>query len=469
MNVGSFKEREIIIVVIVSIFIISIVTLFYGTYDVQRDVRESLFEQQRNRQLTQVEAIANNIRSDSELALSHLRGLANSLYLQNGDLSGNETENLFKDTYAEVSSIGDRLFVIDNKNIVRLNIVPQGEDPFIGTDMSSIQWVIEARSNLASTFSKGVVGLDGKHRIFITHPIINRQDGTYMGLVGLAIPTIQFFEKYASVNNIESQFLVAYDREGNYIATPRTELLGKNFLSEEVQRFFNYNAEQNKLYGQVFGERKPSHAVYDFGGGERLNTGYPIIIRGQPVYFIFVVTPTETIYSQIEGILNRQQTDLFIQRLVFVGGIAAVAFFVVRLNSKLKQKVKERTTSLEESNQKLVKANKMLGTHDKIQREFINIAAHELRTPIVPILTLSEILYSKIKERQQQKGHKQGGEEEEEQKEMLEIILRNANRLHQLTEDILDVTRIESNTLTLRKERLNLNDVILNVVEDYRK
>ncbi len=52
---------------------------------------------------------------------------------------------------------------------------------------------------------------------------------------------------------------------------------------------------------------------------------------------------------------------------------------------------------------------------------------------------------------------------------MLQTILRNANRLHQLTEDILDVTRIESNTLTLRKERFNLNDVILNVVEDYRK
>jgi hypothetical protein len=92
--------------------------------------------------------IANNIRSDSQLALSHLRGLANSLCLQNGDLSGNATENLLKDTYNEVNGIGDRLFVIDNKNIVRLNIVPQGENPFIGTDMSSIEWVTEARSNL---------------------------------------------------------------------------------------------------------------------------------------------------------------------------------------------------------------------------------------------------------------------------------------------------------------------------------
>src|SRR5215217_7673038 len=474
MNLSSFREKEVAIVVIVSIFIISIVTLFYSTYDVQRDVRESLFEQQKDRQLSQVELIANNIRSDSQLALSHLRGLANSLYLQNGDLSGNATENLLKDTYNEVNSIGDRLFVIDNKNIVRLNIVPEGENPFIGTDMSSIDWVREARSKLAPMFSKEVVGLDGKHMIFITHPIINRQDGNYVGLVGLAIPTVEFFEKYGSVYNIESQFLVAYDKEGNYIATPRTELLGKNFFSEEVQKFFDYNADENRLYGQVFGERIPSYAVYDFGGGERLNTGYPVMINGEAAYFIFVVTPIETIYSQIDNILSRQQVDLLMQRLVSIAAIAAVTFFVIRLNNKLKQKVKERTKSLEELNEKLIKANERLEGNDKVQKEFINIAAHELRTPIVPILNLSEILYSNVKEHHQQQQQlqqreAQGEQQQQQQKEMLEIILRNANRLHQLTEDILDVTRIESHTLKLRKERFNLNDAILNVIEDYRE
>ena len=479
MNLNSFREKEVAIVVIVSIFIISIVTLFYSTYDVQRDVRESLFEQQKDRQLSQVELIANNIRSDSQLALSHLRGLANSLYLQNGDLSGNATENLLKDTYNEVNGIGDRLFVIDNKNIVRLNIVPEGENPFIGTDMSSIDWVTEARSKLAPMFSKEVVGLDGKHRIFITHPIINRQDGNYVGLVGLAIPTVEFFEKYGSVYNIESQFLVAYDKEGNYIATPRTELLGKNFFSEEVQKFFDYNADENRLYGQVFGERIPSYAVYDFGGGERLNTGYPVMINGEAAYFIFVVTPIETIYSQIDNILSRQQVDLLMQRLVSIAAIAAVTFFVIRLNNKLKQKVKERTKSLEELNEKLIKANEQLEGNDKVQKEFINIAAHELRTPIVPILNLSEILYSNVKEHHHQQQlqqreaqgeqHQLQQQEQEEQKEMLEIILRNANRLHQLTEDIMDVTRIESQTLQIRKERFNLNDAIVDFVEHYRK
>jgi two-component system sensor histidine kinase VicK len=118
--------------------------------------------------------------------------------------------------------------------------------------------------------------------------------------------------------------------------------------------------------------------------------------------------------------------------------------------------------SMFESLWKQTELYEKLKDNEKMQKEFINIAAHELRTPIVPILNLSELLYSNAKGEQLQV-------QEEQQKEMLEIILRNANRLHQLTENILDVTRIESKTLKLRKERFNLNDVILNVVEDYRK
>jgi two-component system sensor histidine kinase VicK len=100
--------------------------------------------------------------------------------------------------------------------------------------------------------------------------------------------------------------------------------------------------------------------------------------------------------------------------------------------------------------------------NEKMQKEFINIAAHELRTPIVPILNLSELLYLNANGQLHQI-------QKEEQKEMLKIILRNANRLRQLTEDILDATRIESHSLQIRSERFNLNDVILDIIEDYRK
>ena len=66
--------------------------------------------------------------------------------------------------------------------------------------------------------------------------------------------------------------------------------------------FFHNNQIQNKLYSQVF-SGKPGYAVYNFGSGERLNTGYPIFLSGKPTYFVFVITPTGTIYSQVDRVL----------------------------------------------------------------------------------------------------------------------------------------------------------------------
>jgi nitrogen-specific signal transduction histidine kinase len=89
---------------------------------------------------------------------------------------------------------------------------------------------------------------------------------------------------------------------------------------------------------------------------------------------------------------------------------------------------------------------------DKLKDEFINIAAHELRTPIQPIIGLSGILRSQIKDSKQQ--------------ELLDVIVRSAKRLQRLSEDILDVTRIESHNLMLRKEKFNLNEIIANTISD---
>jgi signal transduction histidine kinase len=105
--------------------------------------------------------------------------------------------------------------------------------------------------------------------------------------------------------------------------------------------------------------------------------------------------------------------------------------------------------------EQLEESNKQLKVHDKMQKEFINIAAHELRTPIQPILGLSEVLQSKMND--------------SEQRELLNIVSRNAKRLQRLTEDILDVTRIESQSLGLEKEKFILDDLVLSIVEEYKK
>ena len=105
-----------------------------------------------------------------------------------------------------------------------------------------------------------------------------------------------------------------------------------------------------------------------------------------------------------------------------------------------------------ETNKRLEEANEQLKIHDKMQKEFIDIAAHELRTPIQPILGLTEVISSRIKDT--------------EEAELLKVVRRNAKRLQQLTEDVLDVTRIESNSLLLNKEQFDLNEVITNGIND---
>lgn len=90
-----------------------------------------------------------------------------------------------------------------------------------------------------------------------------------------------------------------------------------------------------------------------------------------------------------------------------------------------------------------------------MQQEFINVAAHELRTPIQPIFSMVGIVRSR-----------KGLINNEELDDSLGLICRNAERLKRLAEDILDVTRIESQSLTFTKERLNLNEVIFDTIQN---
>jgi signal transduction histidine kinase len=155
-------------------------------------------------------------------------------------------------------------------------------------------------------------------------------------------------------------------------------------------------------------------------------------------------------------------------------------------NQNLNQIVYDRTNKLEEANKQLALANEQLRLNEKAQKEFINVAAHELRTPIVPILGLSELLYSQMNKNipdddndkgrkkllqpeQQEKQQQQDFLQKKKQLEKLEVIIRNASRLQRLTEDILDVTKIESQALKLRLDKANLKDLISDIIGDYTR
>ncbi len=97
---------------------------------------------------------------------------------------------------------------------------------------------------------------------------------------------------------------------------------------------------------------------------------------------------------------------------------------------------------------------KKLEVRDRLQKEFINTAAHELRTPIQPILGMTNILKNKAKT--------------VEDGELLEVISINAQRLKKLSEDILEASKIESNSLQTNKEHFKIKGLILDIINSYK-
>jgi two-component system sensor histidine kinase VicK len=117
--------------------------------------------------------------------------------------------------------------------------------------------------------------------------------------------------------------------------------------------------------------------------------------------------------------------------------------------------------------------NSRLELQEKMEKEFVNMAAHELRTPVQPLLGMTDILMSQFEEdqREEEEEEERGGKRNKKKaiavtKEEIEMIARNAKRLERLTSDILDVSRIESNALKLNVEVIDLNEKIRIVVND---
>jgi signal transduction histidine kinase len=144
--------------------------------------------------------------------------------------------------------------------------------------------------------------------------------------------------------------------------------------------------------------------------------------------------------------------------------------------AQLNEELSAANKELARVNNELALDNEQTKSRQEITKEFINIAAHELRTPTQAILGYSELLQQILFE--EGEGEEQiiasnsaniGStikELDEQKKKALDAIVRNVTRLDRLEKDILDITKIESNALTLDKERFNLTEKIRDMVAD---
>ena len=465
MDKGDFfsrKRKEIGIISVVAIIISSFSLFFYQQNITEQNIKDSIFNQYKNRQIESTQIISERIESDLNLIMSILQGISDSVPLQEGVLYGDRIQKLMKEKFDQINNITkvDGLFIADENNIITYNIVSEGKRSFVNIDISFTDYIQETRNTLKPVFSDGFNGIDNIFSIALTVPIVNSDSGKYIGTIGIQIPTAPFFAHSGNINNVNSQFLVAYDSKKNYLVTPRTQFIGKNFFDNDVQNFFNVTDIQNNYYRKVFsGKLLGGSAVYDFGSGERLNTGYPILLQEKPKYFIFIITPTTQIYSHINDILHTERIKVLSLIFGLSFAVLILILFLIKWNYTLNTEVRKRTKQLRESNrqlslsnQEIAQANEELKVHDKMQKEFINVASHEIKTPLQAIISASQLLHMYP----------------ERQKKFASAIQRNAIRLQRLSNDILDVAKIESRSLKLKKELLDLNELISNIIEDYK-
>ena len=419
----------------------------------EASIRNTLFEEQERSQTDSTKELSDHVSSDLDGIVLRLELLAKNLVLQDEQQLGSlEAIALLKQTGDEIGRISsiDNVDVLDKNDIV-VNGYKGDSRKFIGVNRSELPVVMEVRNSLQSYISGVGLGATGKYGLSIGVPIISQSTGEYIGMIMVEIPAAEFFERYGNLLNLSEQTIIAVDRDGNYLTASLQEFVGKNFFSEEIQEFTGGDQQIYRTYEESVRLGKPSQGLFTTSvGGERLITAQPVLFRHDQVMTVVLSVPTAIIYSEIEGALFAQKVQTIALLTIAASAVSILLFFLLRRNAELDKKVSERTSQLEEKNRQLEASGKM-------QKEFINVAAHELRTPVQPLLVISELLEEQLKD---------GMDRIEIVKPEIEMLARNAKRLERLSSDILEVSRIESDSLILRKDKINLNEKIKSALAD---
>jgi signal transduction histidine kinase len=461
-NKSSRRNLGIIAIIIAIAISLSLISYQYSQYSAAQIEEISIRDTRSNAEI-QAYDLSNALANKLDDITSLLRIISASPAIQEGDLS--RAASIFNEAELATSDLVDLYMWLDKDGrIVWIsNINQTAYDQYRGLDLSYRLYFSEPKATHDVYYSSIVDSNDRINRLYISYPIIGKNLSAqldpvtvvgsslgeeFRGAVVLGIRTDvlgKYLESQISPN-LEGQ-VGLIDRTGIILYLKDSEYVSKNVFGVRFQSFLqSLGPETIRTMSSGFKLGLQGHS-----GSEEISINgkssfvyTPILRGGNQFGVLYIIAP----YTQVAEVttLVENQKNLSILLIIAIGASAVTAAVVIlQWNKNLEKTIAQRTALLRE-------ANEQLTVHDKLQREFINIAAHELRTPLQPILGLSQILESKF------------GERSEEMK----VIARNARRLERLTQDILDVSRIESGALSLNIQTIDLDEAISSVIIDYR-
>ena len=288
----------------------------------------------------------------------------------------------------------------------------------------------------------------------ISVPIIDRT--IFNGVIEASV-RIDKLEKLVQQSMLSSQQneIILVDRNGTIMYTTKKDVVGENFFSDKVQSLlFNTLPLKelqniNKLLNDALNGKS---GLYNLNTTTQTSTfsSTPISLEGDQFMTLLINKPYK-LDAEVIHFLNLQRNFSIIAISIIVVVSSILGYLLISWNKRLQIKVNNQTIKLNENIEQLRKANEQLKQQDKMQKEFINITAHELRTPIQSIIGYTEMIKSFP----------------EKTTTYMQRIERNGQRLYKLIQDILDIAKIESGNLILNKTQFDLNEKINNVIKDF--
>jgi signal transduction histidine kinase len=408
---------------------------------------------------------------------NNLQGLSNSISLL--DIKNDNIQRLFDSAQTSTRDLTNGYYMFDmNGNLISKTSNKTIAANYNGIKANSSNLFLSPKTS-NTTYYSSIIDVNNQFPVlFISYPVIksnvtlrnNNTQSNMSNFEGIVFTTIdlsklgEFLQKELSPEFASNVGLI--DKNGVILYSKNRDVVGKNYLTSEFQDLIP--PEIKNVYNNILASSLTGGSgLRDISFNDNMTTiAYqPITLDGEFLWSLYIGTP-HSLASNVGYLINQQKNFSTIV-IIVVGSMAfGIAFLILSWNKRLQGAVKSRTTQLKTTNESLIESNSLLASantqleiHDNMQKEFINVAAHELRTPIMPILGEAELIENDISD----------NESATISREQISSIIRNAKRLDRLAADILDVTNIEGKSLKLNKTTFDIDEILSQLVTEYSR
>jgi signal transduction histidine kinase len=475
---ATFSRNNVIILLIIAIIGIglSILSYQYSSFTANEIANISSQDVRSNAKIEVYQLSRILVRSMESIS-NNLQSLSNSISLL--DIKNDNIQRLFDSAQTSTKDLTNGYYMFDmNGEIVSKTSNKSIAAEYTGIRPNSTQLLLSPKTS-NSTYYSSIVDVDNQFPLlFISYPVLRTNvtlgnvtiQSNMSKFEGIVFTTIDlaklgnFLQKELSPEFASNVGLI--DKNGVILYSKNRNVVGNNYLTPEFQDLIppEIKGEYNNILATSL---TGGSGLRDISFNDNMTTiAYqPITLDREFLWSLYISTP-HSLASNVGYLINQQKNFSTIV-IIVVGSMAfGIAFLILSWNKRLEGAVESRTVqlkttneSLTESNSLLASANKQLEIHDNMQKEFINVAAHELRTPIMPILGEAELLENDISDNDYAKVSK----------EQISSIIRNAKRLDRLAADILDVTNIEGKSLKLNKASFDIDEILSELVTEYSR